>query len=242
MSYSPVLCFMHCLPIILNSRKHFMKPSFSAKKIVRKKSFIFLNWNAIVLQLSCMTIFSSSWQAFIFFLKHYKEDPESNAEVLDDIDRMLGDSISDVRNLSHDLSSLADGKIDLIQKVDDLLLKTERFSGIDFDFSHGLQREIPKFYAVNLYRIIQELVLNTVKHSGAKSSKVSLTESGEQLILIYADDGKGASGADNDGIGMLNIRYRISSLSGIMTLGIFPNGFSMQVNLPLQSLSNSSIE
>jgi signal transduction histidine kinase len=81
-----------------------------------------------------------------------------------------------------------------------------------------------------------------VKHSGAKSSKVSLTESGEQLILIYADDGKGASGADNDGIGMLNIRYRISSLSGIMTLGIFPNGFSMQVNLPLQSLSNSSIE
>lgn len=176
------------------------------------------------------------------FLKHYKEDPENNAEVLDDIDRMLGDSISDVRNLSHDLSSLADGKIDLIQKVDDLLLKTERFSGIDFDFSHGLQREIPKFYAVNLYRIIQELVLNTVKHSGAKSSKVSLTESGEQLILIYADDGKGASGADNDGIGMLNIRYRISSLSGIMTLGIFPNGFSMQVNLPLQSLSNSSIE
>jgi signal transduction histidine kinase len=176
------------------------------------------------------------------FLKHYKENPGNNAEVLDDIDRMLGDSISDVRNLSHDLSSLADGKIDLIQKVDDLLLKTERFSGIDFDFSHGLQREIPKFYAVNLYRIIQELVLNTVKHSGAKSSKVSLTESGEQLILIYADDGKGASGADNDGIGMLNIRYRISSLSGIMTLGIFPNGFSMQVNLPLQSLSNSSIE
>lgn len=176
------------------------------------------------------------------FLKHYRENPEEHAEVLEDIDRMLGESIRDVRNLSHDLSSLADGKIDLIQKVDDLLLKTERFSGIDFDFSHGIQREIPKFYAVNLYRIIQELVLNTVKHSDAKSSKVSLTESGNQLILIYADDGKGASSGDTDGIGMLNIRYRISSLNGSMTLGIFPNGFSMQVNLPFQSLGFSSIQ
>ncbi len=68
---------------------------------------------------------------------------------------------------------------------------------------------------LNLYRIIQELLHNTVKHSGAKKANIKLRSEDHFLILEYSDDGKGFDMKNiKEGIGLKNIRLRSLSLGG----------------------------
>lgn len=75
---------------------------------------------------------------------------------------------------------------------------------------------------VILYRVVCELVNNSVKHSGCSSIDCSLIREGHTLILEYADDGCGFDPAEvaetGLGMGLSNIASRIDSLNGSFTL------------------------
>jgi signal transduction histidine kinase len=73
---------------------------------------------------------------------------------------------------------------------------------------------------VVLYRVICELINNTIKHAQAKKINISLNKDGEYLNIVYKDDGKGFD-VDNvinqpasSGMGFSNIYSRINSLKG----------------------------
>ncbi len=68
----------------------------------------------------------------------------------------------------------------------------------------------------SLFRIIQEFIQNSIKHSGCKEIKIRLTVAGNELAMTLADDGKGFDTVEekHNGIGLDSIRRRIQQLGG----------------------------
>ena len=68
---------------------------------------------------------------------------------------------------------------------------------------------------MELFKIIQELMTNTLKHAEAKNVDIHLSLIEEELSLLFEDNGKGFHVSDqSDGIGFRNIKNRIQELSG----------------------------
>ena len=84
--------------------------------------------------------------------------------------------------------------------------------------SLGLENvEIEQTVAITVYRIIQELLNNTMKHAAAKSALVQVTKSNGHLSVTVEDDGKGFDTSllkRVTGIGWSNIQNRVEFLKG----------------------------
>jgi signal transduction histidine kinase len=77
---------------------------------------------------------------------------------------------------------------------------------------------------LQIYRIVQELVHNTVKHSGGTELFVQLFERKKKIYLYYKDNGKGIqndSAEKSDGLGLGSLQNRAAMLGGSMTYNSF---------------------
>src|SRR5690606_14492146 len=82
---------------------------------------------------------------------------------------------------------------------------------IGFEHTSGWDRA----YVLALYRMVQELVANTVKHAAAKQLLVQLVELDDEVTLLVEDDGKGFSQAvAHAGIGLTLIRKQVEYYGG----------------------------
>ena len=71
--------------------------------------------------------------------------------------------------------------------------------------------------AITIYRIVQELLNNTMKHAAATKAIVQITKSATQLSITVEDDGRGFDTSVlnvNKGIGWSNIQHRVNFLKG----------------------------
>ncbi|KRM88281.1 sensor histidine kinase [Lacticaseibacillus thailandensis] len=89
----------------------------------------------------------------------------------------------------------------------------------------------------HLFRIVQELLSNTLRHAEAKQLEVYLNTVGSNVVLRMIDDGVGfdTTTADNAGsYGLNNIEERAHSLGGTVKIISFPGqGTSVEVRVPL---------
>lgn len=86
--------------------------------------------------------------------------------------------------------------------------------------SVGMDARMEQSTELSIYRIIQELINNIVKHAGATEALVQLHRHGAVLSVTVEDNGLGfsPSTAKKDGIGLSNIQSRISYLNGSMDI------------------------
>jgi len=76
---------------------------------------------------------------------------------------------------------------------------------------------IDQTIGITLYRIVQELINNTMKHASATSAIVQITKSAGLLSVTVEDEGKGFDTnilKSNKGIGWVNIQNRVEFLKG----------------------------
>jgi len=91
---------------------------------------------------------------------------------------------------------------------------------------------------VVLYRVICELINNTIKHASSKNIKIDLFKESQQLNIHYTDDGKGFDISDvlikTEGRGYANIQSRIRSINGQLIFESQPNsGVDVKIYLKL---------
>lgn len=87
-----------------------------------------------------------------------------------------------------------------------------------------------------LFRVVQELLSNTLRHSKASELELYLNHSAKQLVLRLQDDGVGfdTSQKKAGSYGLLNVKERISSVGGtVKILSILNQGTSIQIKIPL---------
>jgi signal transduction histidine kinase len=132
---------------------------------------------------------------------------------------MLDSSIHEMRRVAHNMMPEALVRFGLDTALNDFSNDINQSGALKISYqSIGLVGVmIDQTISITLYRIVQELINNTMKHSGATSAIVQLTKSNGQLSLTVEDDGKGFDTAilkTNKGIGWVNIQNRVEFLKG----------------------------
>lgn len=149
---------------------------------------------------------------------------------------MLDNTIGDLRKVAHNLMPATLVKYGLYDALRDFCDSIHAATGIEMIYqSYGIQRKLNSTAAVFVYRIIQELVNNAIKHAHASAIIVQLTTA-EQLIRITVEDnGKGFDKAlleQNKGNGLVNISYRVQYLHGQYEIITAP-GEGTSINITL---------
>lgn len=152
---------------------------------------------------------------------------------------MLNSSIQEMRRVAHNMMPESLVKFGLDTALNDFCQQVNQAGTIPVTYqSVGLdQTEIDQTRALNIYRIVQELVNNALKHSAAKSILVQLILTKTALSITVEDDGKGFDPVVLQavkGIGWSNLRNRVEFLKGNMDLRSKPGeGTSVQIDLDL---------
>ncbi|MGV3695538.1 tetratricopeptide repeat-containing sensor histidine kinase [Flavobacterium sp.] len=142
-------------------------------------------------------------------------------ESIDEVIAYLGDVFSELRSISHDLSSskISDKSLEilLVELIKEYESRNEFHTELVIFPEDALQK-LSSISKHHIYRIIQELFANVSKHANAGHVLLSLTNSEDKLNLIVEDDGQGFEASENDGIGLKNIRERLVAINGEMTI------------------------
>ncbi len=154
----------------------------------------------------------------------------------DQIAEMIDDACAEVRIISSNLQPNALTQFGLIRSIDDLILKQNSTSP-NIIFQHfGKEFEISPESSLMIFRIIQELMTNALKHAEASEILIQIVYQEERTLTITVeDDGKGFD--DNkvqpENNGWNNIRSRVNYLHGIITLHSEPTaGTSVTISIP----------
>ena len=149
---------------------------------------------------------------------------------------LLQDSIRSVRAVSHDLlppTLERFGLLVALQHLSGSFSRTDQFI-VKVEAQLG-QHRLTKAQEIGLYRVIQELLNNTAKHSQGNQAWISLNLHQGVIHLSYQDDGVGFdSEQQTQGLGLKNLHTRITMLGGHLTIASQPNhGFSAKCQIPL---------
>ncbi|MBK9487347.1 MAG: hypothetical protein IPO07_00155 [Haliscomenobacter sp.] len=102
---------------------------------------------------------------------------------------------------------------------------------------YGLEYTFDDQTAVSVYRIVQELVKNTLRHAEASELIVQLSAEDDLLNIVVEDNGKGFDPAEklqNPGIGLQSIQSRLTLLHGTMEIESNPGaGATFTIDIPL---------
>jgi signal transduction histidine kinase len=127
---------------------------------------------------------------------------------------------NEIRTISHDLSrgSFLEGN-DFNVLLEGLIENQKDISTTSFKFANDGTFEweiIQNIYKINIYRIIQEAILNVNKYSDAENCDVKIEKKNHNFIkLTIIDDGNGFDiKSKKNGIGLSNMRERVMSLKG----------------------------
>jgi len=108
-------------------------------------------------------------------------------------------------------------------------------TGIAVDYRSRLRERLPPLIETHLFRIAQEALTNTSRHTLASTVEILLEREGEHLSLTVSDNGGGLS-ADrrSSGLGLLGMRERVQSIGGQLTLHSRPGeGLTIRAVVPI---------
>ena len=145
----------------------------------------------------------------------------------------LDESISEMRRVAHNMMPEALMKLGLQQALQDYcdgLSASQPFT-INGEF-HGLENRMESATEVVVYRIVQELLNNAVKHSGATTILAQVMRQDNNLTITVEDNGKGFNKESIlQGTGLKNIRSRVDYLKGQLDIQSTPGkGTSVHID------------
>lgn len=145
--------------------------------------------------------------------------PEPHA--IDQTKQMLDDTITSVRRISRDLMPSTLEKFGLVNALTELCERFEATSQINIEYKQeGELPSLDKTRELMIFRIVQELLNNAIKH--AQASRITVTlKAGEPLEVSVEDDGIGfdpeafkKDTSSGKGLGLFNIENRARLLGG----------------------------
>lgn len=150
----------------------------------------------------------------------------------------LDNAISEMRRVAHNMMPEALLKFGLTEAIQDYCDGINESNTVKLKFTNlGLTTPLEKSVEVILYRIIQELTNNAIKHASAKNILVQLSKNENILNLTVEDDGKGFDTkqlANIKGTGLQNVHSRVDYLKGSLEIqSSIDGGTSVIIEIPI---------
>lgn len=155
--------------------------------------------------------------------------------LVDQISTSLKSSTERTRSISHELMPIIFQKYGLHEAFKELQsqinLSDDLKLNIENDFLIKLKEE---FKLLHIYRIVQELLNNTLKYAKASTIDIAFEQGNKELTMTYSDDGVGVDFETiKYGLGISNVKTRVSLLNGNITIkSSINNGFKAIINFP----------
>jgi signal transduction histidine kinase len=156
-------------------------------------------------------------------------------EAFAELDRVLG--LLRPGTVSSPLGSVQPVEPELHPGLADLPRLTDRIrqAGIRITMHIDIAgHDVPRSVDMSAYRIVQEALTNTVKHSRAGSADITVVRRGQLLDIEVCDDGRGAIDGYTVGRGLMGINERVCLFGGVVEHGRGEQGgFRLHALLPI---------
>ncbi len=142
---------------------------------------------------------------------------ENDKEIVAYANRHIDDIIQKTRAISYNLLPNTLVRKGVVKAVQEYINKLNDSNDITINFQYDKDFRLATEREVNIYRIIQEVIHNTVKHADASKLNINFKHQGDSVVLITADNGSGFDIEDvinkTDGIGLMSLQSRTEVLN-----------------------------
>ncbi len=143
------------------------------------------------------------------------EGNSETSEAFTKANNIMTDANTEVRKVAHSMMSISLERFGLKEALEDLFQEIESSTEISINRSYHLEFDLSKEDQREVFRVVQELVNNTIKHAGASEITFELNTASKQCTMSFQDNGKGFDlNKKGLGIGFKNIYSRTDILKG----------------------------
>ncbi|RZB37774.1 MAG: hypothetical protein SRB2_00876 [Desulfobacteraceae bacterium Eth-SRB2] len=178
--------------------------------------------------------------------------PREIRQKVSELSKMLRECIKEVRDLSYELRPLVLDELGLAQALFQYCNDFSENNGINIDFHFAGMKKLKLDFdtEINLYRLIQESLVNIKKHADAGHVTIKLVAAFPNIILRIKDDGRGfnvqkrlATLTKEKRMGIRSMEQRVKLLQGEMEIQSKPmQGTNISIKLPYKDKDSGSKE
>lgn len=157
---------------------------------------------------------------------------------------LVDEAVGSIRTISNNITPNIISNYGLIRSLESFISKINKTQQVAIHFKTiDLEEKFDSTLELVMYRIVTELINNTIKHAGAKNIHIVLEMLNRKLILTYRDDGQGFDidkvlQEKKGGMGLRNIISRVNSINGSYDFNReIKNGTEIRIKLDVTSAS-----
>jgi signal transduction histidine kinase len=186
----------------------------------------------------------STIKLYVNELEDEGNGPEEKKELLTHTNELINEAISSSRSISNNLTPRMILDFGLVKAIESFIKKINITQKIKIIFENrNISERLDQTIELILYRIITELINNTLKHAEAGKIEIYLEILDGSLQVTYIDDGKGfdkdqVMRDENTGMGLKNISSRLESINGTLKIHTRPGiGTLVVIEIGTENLS-----
>lgn len=171
-------------------------------------------------------------------LKKNRGSLNNEEELFKKTSKLLENAYQEVRSIAHSKNSGVIAKFGLLPAIEKLAKNVSGTNKLTLEVQDfGLTKRIDNTLEITIFRIIQELVTNIIKHANATEANISLTQHENILSIIVEDSGIGFDAkkiSKKEGMGLSSIEKRIKHIGGTMEVdSAIGKGASILIDIPI---------
>ena len=147
---------------------------------------------------------------------------KQSPELYDKTNKLLDKAYHKVRSVAHAKNSGVMAKKGLLKALNDMAKTVSQSNQLQVDvLDHGLDERLENSLELTIFRIVQELITNVIKHANASEATIHITKHDDSLNIMVEDNGKGFDTkriVKKSGMGIHSIDKRIENLGGTVTI------------------------
>lgn len=159
-----------------------------------------------------------------------------NMERFQKVKSILQETQREVRRIAHGMSPAALTKLGLVPALEQFCDEINAANAVFVDFTvfePVFLKKIDKALQINMYRMIQELLQNAIKHAAADHIELILHHNDSHIVVMYEDNGVGNEMLNYDVKAMRSLRERIKLNQGKIRIKSLENqGTIIKIEVP----------
>lgn len=180
----------------------------------------------------------STIKLYVNELKSSSMPDEEREDLIKSSNELIDEAVNSTRNISNNIMPRIINTYGLVKAVDEFCNKVNKTNKLNISFeTENFPEKFNHDIELILFRVISELINNTIKHANAKKVLILLIKNESKISLYFKDDGIGFNtedimNSDKKGMGLKNIISRIKSINGNYYFNSSPNnGFSIKIDI-----------
>jgi signal transduction histidine kinase len=165
-------------------------------------------------------------------------DHPTDKEILDKTSGYLDEIIGSMRRISHDLLPNTLERKGLLEAIREFINQVGGKHSLNIQLYIVKEISVPKDKEIHIFRMVQEIVHNALKHAQAHNLQIGFSEENGNLLCLIKDDGRGFDKekvlASSQGLGLRSLESRCEILNGILSLDSMPGaGTNYFIKIPV---------